>query len=534
MPNAEIAIPGYAPIDASGMARKKSVFVPDGFSGRLILQASNDDVNWADAALFTTGDPSVKLDFLCKSLRIGASDRRNNYNAPLSIWISAAVGPSPATVYTTLTVPETNGRGAVSGDLSALGPAKSILVAGSFQGTVLVEGIVQDVPEVVATFIGPGVQHVTGTFDKMQVRRVGNDTQGSPSVSVASAFEGGSAVILDHEERIAALEEGGGEQEGDLVLMDGIRSNGGIRTGSRGDNLNVRVATVEDFDEQYSYTASGAGVGKTLTGNDMGGGPLIIGGLTIDVDEVVAITMMSGGAASRKNKGFYRMVSQSIEDVSGWQLVRLEGYDTTAAWVAANQQYFTIAEGSEAGAKYKISLNDPALQLDVTLQPAFELYQGDVELYGNGDTSKFPGPVEILGVRIVPGFHMSINAPFNLTGYGTDVHKAWIGEDGTSGMHPTLGPASYNKLGYVVPTAGTLRHIRLRGTTGLEFDTMELWVLKNGSVELTLPVVYGTNVYAEDSLVFAAGDILNFVLSLVGPQGGMTNSGFVAVSAFLG
>ena len=138
MPNQFVSLPVPAgngvggAVDVSVMGATKTVVVCGGaFVAAVHIETSNDGVSWGPLIDFTTCDWD-NYTVACQFMRVRVSGYKSG--AP-----AVAVGASDAgALAVSLPVPAGNGVGTAV-DVSALGPVKSILVAGSYQATVSVQ-----------------------------------------------------------------------------------------------------------------------------------------------------------------------------------------------------------------------------------------------------------------------------------------------------------------------------------------------------------------------------------------------------------
>ena len=193
MPSAQIQSGGTL-VDVSAYGLRKTIFVDDAYEGNLILQASGNDTDWADIARLTNGGTRLALDLMAKSLRFHPT--RGGATAAGNVYVS---GESATQTRATIPMPAAGATGATV-STAALGVEKTVIVAGDFEGMLLVEGLVSSIPEVVAVFQGAsGAQHVTGVFDEMRIRRVrgGSGTPVAIVVARDAAAAGASGSFAE-------------------------------------------------------------------------------------------------------------------------------------------------------------------------------------------------------------------------------------------------------------------------------------------------------------------------------------------------
>ncbi len=279
------SIPGYVAgeelvdTDVSGMAREKLIFVSDNHVGELIVQITGEAgdpsrYNWVNVARITTGQRLVRVNALGRYMRIRPNpEPRFLTTTPPQVWVTAeAASVTQALIDTPFQPGGTEFE--ITGDaldVSTHGPVKSIICAenqgdapSSFRGILLVEALVEGIPEVVARFDGPGVINVIGTFDTLRAKRrrpAGGALGVQPQLFLASTTEGGGGG--DEETATAApsvitfsrtIAVSGGTFS--TILLGSVANTGGLPLPACSlQNLRVRVYSALGSEDGLIMTA---------------------------------------------------------------------------------------------------------------------------------------------------------------------------------------------------------------------------------------------------------------------------------------
>ena len=178
-----------AAVDASGLGSPKTI-IADGTikSGAITVEFSNQDVPTKWAALRTfTSQQKISLPGSHHWIRTRRAGKSPEVSDAPSVRVG---GPDYGSQFTELAVPAAAGAGAWV-DTSGYGESKTIQIAGSFNGAVIIEAS-DDMSNVAdfLVFTDPGAQTKVSVVNYMRARRVGpvvGDIAGAPSAWLGAA-----------------------------------------------------------------------------------------------------------------------------------------------------------------------------------------------------------------------------------------------------------------------------------------------------------------------------------------------------------
>lgn len=211
MPNLFLDLPVPAgdgtgtPVDTSSLGGNKTFQVSGSYTGALTIEGSNDGgTTWVPLATFATPAAKKTIDAAVQFMRTRVVNSLGN--PPSSVAVSSN---DDGGSFVSLAATAGNGTGANT-DVSALGTLNTVIVGGTFTGTVAIE-ISDDGTDFVEAmvFSGPGFQTKRFTAQFMRVTRK-NITVGLPGLPVINvgaindAGAGGGTITATYKLAAAA------------------------------------------------------------------------------------------------------------------------------------------------------------------------------------------------------------------------------------------------------------------------------------------------------------------------------------------